>query len=486
MTNLPAGRYLTIEAGTTRSAALGHDGSILWGGQAWTGSQLPQGNGYTDIALGPDYGFALKEAADEIILSGPISPDKPMEGHKRGSTSNDAPLIPLGSTIEHSDHDVTRIFGPDGTQLSWVNDKEAQKIPVSDTTELPVTRVFSVPSEAFVNQSSLQTIVVNNRTGLTPELSVISNIRPVNPSQAVTSGIYYQNIGGTVASVVGDDVFIAPLIQTRNTRSVTDLTYKYMRLNYDSGRDINIYCEGSGDMATCEGQVSNADDSLKRSESPAPQPLIFTIVPTDTTGNQPLKLSTETIASKDGSILHYTITATSSQTLPEIKISPAVFRNALENYTFMHGDQDVICYDTDQCRVAGDYIVSGTGNYLASGYVNFTVPAAMSNTGTPRNFNLLPDSDIILFEQPSVNARSLSAASSVPDLQIGGNDIWLWGIASENQNKENPGEISWVNIVIYNKNRFLFLEDLQKKSGGIWHHGSASAGNGNSGKSKAT
>ncbi|MDP3563348.1 MAG: RCC1 domain-containing protein, partial [Methanoregula sp.] len=53
MQALPVGRYITIEAGTTRSAAVDHDGTIRRGGKAWTGSQLPQGNGYTDIALGP-------------------------------------------------------------------------------------------------------------------------------------------------------------------------------------------------------------------------------------------------------------------------------------------------------------------------------------------------------------------------------------------------------------------------------------------------
>jgi hypothetical protein len=424
---------------------------------------------------------------EKAVITEPLAPQKP------GTPENsDGYTIPWNSTIEHAAKDgkpITVVFGPDGQPISRMDDDDAAKIAVPGNRELPATEVYLVPSEAVVNQSSQQNIAVIDPTSLDPVMTVKSDASTGgSPLSSSSSGVYYPDKGATATTTVGDNVFMAPAVQHGIADSSgSDSSYKYMKRYFEEGQGMNILCDGEGDSFKCTGLSTIGNSNSAQTASDNAGNLNFSIMPgagnSNGASNLPLDLHADAIASLNGAIITYTFTATSSQKLPQINITPMVFTSAMENRSLSYRAPDKICFNTDRCTVSGEYTVTATGDYFAHGYINFTAPDSFANTGSPKNLYLLPDSDMIPFEQTSTSG---GVGSSVAIKQIDNKDIYLWGLASKNQDRVNTGGDSPVNVVIYNKNRYVFLEDFKKKSGGVWHHGSASAGNGYSGQSSSS
>ena len=162
MNSLTPGDYIAIAAGTTRAAAITHDGTIITKGESWTGTQPPAGTGFTDIALGPDNGFAIKESAPELHITGPLSPGKPVECLEQGMLGAENLTIPYGSTIEHTDHEVTRIIRPDGTQLGWANDKEAEILWTPWGKTAITTNMIMIPEGSYLNSTAADIVTLKN------------------------------------------------------------------------------------------------------------------------------------------------------------------------------------------------------------------------------------------------------------------------------------------------------------------------------------
>jgi hypothetical protein len=174
MNSLEPDSYIIVSAGSTRSAALTHDGTIVTKGEPWTGTQPPAGPDYTDIMLGPDWGFAIKESAQELTVTGPLSPGKPVECVERDRIGADNLTIPYGSTIEHTDNDVTRIIRPDGSMVGWANDREADVMPVPNAQLMTATRVYIVPSGSMINSMSQENLVIKNFTTNNTILTILN------------------------------------------------------------------------------------------------------------------------------------------------------------------------------------------------------------------------------------------------------------------------------------------------------------------------
>lgn len=151
----PAGSgYLSIVAYNGTAAALSHDGHILVWGESIPGVQSTVDGGYTDIALGPDYMLAIKEPAHELHLTGPISPGKPLSCRESNRYTTNELYLPEGSTIEHTINDVTRIIRPDGTEIGWVNDAEAEIVTTPWGDQVLSTNVLMVLNATYLNSTS--------------------------------------------------------------------------------------------------------------------------------------------------------------------------------------------------------------------------------------------------------------------------------------------------------------------------------------------
>jgi len=423
------------------------------------------------------YPTGVNEPVPEVLVTEPLVPQKP------GAANNpEGTAIPWNSTVEHALKDgepVTAIISPDGQPVSWTKDKDSAKIGVPGNRQLPVTSVFIVPSESMVNQTMFQNLVVTDPTSLDPAISVKTHYLSAGSTDSFVSGVHYPKKGGTVATVSGDNVFMAPLVQSSTAQFETDSSYKYMQRYFGNEEEISILCDGTGDAFKCTGSFNREADSVRAPVS-VPKKLRFTLMPSEMSGNQQLEIGAEAIALKTGRVISYTFSTTSSQILPQINITPTIFSNNMENRSIVYRGADRICYNTDHCTVSGTYPIIGEGDYFAHGYINFTVPDSYTAPRSSKNLYLLPDSDIISLEQPSS-----VAGDSVSIKQIDNKDIYLWGLVSERQDRNKTGKTSWVNTVLYNKNRYVFLEDLKTKSGSIWHHGAASGGNGYSGQKES-
>jgi|GEM_PF-2337413 len=162
MNNLPPGDYIAITAGSTRSAALTHDGTIVMAGEAWSGTLPPTGQDYTDIALGPDYGFVIKDAGPELTITGPLSPGQPVSCLEHDLLGAENLIIPYGSTIEHTNHEVTRIIRPDGSELGWANDREAEVLWTPWGDEAITTNVLIIPNSSHLNSTAKDIVTLKN------------------------------------------------------------------------------------------------------------------------------------------------------------------------------------------------------------------------------------------------------------------------------------------------------------------------------------
>jgi hypothetical protein len=138
MNSLTPGDYIAIAAGTTRADAIAHDGTIITKGEAWTG--------YTDLSLGPDYGFALREKAKEVVVTEPLSPGRSI----RALDGTDVG-IPLDSIIDHTHNDVARVILDNGTEYFWVNDRESTTVKFPSGEVLPVSLVHYISSGSTVD-----------------------------------------------------------------------------------------------------------------------------------------------------------------------------------------------------------------------------------------------------------------------------------------------------------------------------------------------
>jgi len=182
MNSLTPGDYIAIAAGTTRAAAIAHDGTIITKGETWTGTQPPVGAGFTDIALGPDNGFAIKESAPELTITGPFIPGKPIECLQQDLLGAENLIIPYGSTIEYTNHEITRIFRPNGTQIGWANDREAKTLPSIGGTVLKGSHMIIAPSGSAINITSHTTIEISNITTQSYVLQMVDHSSLVTTS----------------------------------------------------------------------------------------------------------------------------------------------------------------------------------------------------------------------------------------------------------------------------------------------------------------
>jgi hypothetical protein len=112
-----------------------------------------------------------RETTREAAVTGPLSPGKPVECLEQERIGAENLIIPYGSTIEHTDNDVTRIIRPDGSILGWANDREVDEIPVPDNGFLPTIRVYEVESGSVINHQENGNIYITN-SAIKPELYI--------------------------------------------------------------------------------------------------------------------------------------------------------------------------------------------------------------------------------------------------------------------------------------------------------------------------
>ena len=159
--------YIAIEANNYTAAALDQHGQIKTWGKPRSGVQNSDEEGYSDIALDSDYLIAIKESGPELEISGELSPGPehtiltvPNSRHSQYSIE-----IPFGSFIEHSDHGITRIRAPNGTQIGWTNDRLATVVAIPGGVQSPGTWVHEFPSNSKMRYDNDGKLIVNSSQG---------------------------------------------------------------------------------------------------------------------------------------------------------------------------------------------------------------------------------------------------------------------------------------------------------------------------------
>jgi hypothetical protein len=386
VTKLPPGRYITIEAGTTRSAVLDHDGTIRRGGQAWSGSELQTGNRYTDIVLGPDYGFALRETAAERQITGPISP-----GHEGVSRAGTGEIIPIGSTLYHTHNDVTRIFAPNGKELFWVNDADsASQVRFPSGATLPTSLIHYVQSGSTVDARTDYRATVGNPTlSGGNELTVNEeawydesgpDVKPTLPR-----AMCFADIGCSAGTAAKQNLFLSdPIESVAPAATAGGYTPVFSVRQIDNGTWVGTL----GVLGSTNPADTVTITQKKRPADPS-QPIRFTLVSGNWSREPGMNMWIDAKAdlTSENAGLHYTVTGTTSKAIPGMTITPQIWEKSDTGDVLVYTGDTVVCSAGMMCVAAGNFAPSDTATYYANATVLYTVPVTTANgvtAGTQR------------------------------------------------------------------------------------------------------
>lgn len=201
----PQDAYIHVAAGTSTGAALGPHGQIILWGKTLPGIQPSSTEmDFTDISLGATWGLAIKEPAEEIHLTGPLSPGQPIPNSDGANL-----ILPMGATLEHTDNDVTRIFAPNGTLIGWVNDDESGNyLTTQGLTKSSFVHVLPAASTIVPDE---QTGIVTIESPLNGQMimrSIIHHSIAIQ-SSSIPSGICYSNTDCGITDTIGNETYLS-------------------------------------------------------------------------------------------------------------------------------------------------------------------------------------------------------------------------------------------------------------------------------------
>jgi PKD repeat protein len=356
------GKYIQIEAGTSTGATLTHNGTIVTWGKNLPGIPVPTDADYTAISLSPETGFAIKEPMKEIHITGPLSPGKPIP-----NAEDEVIDLPMGSTIEHTENDVTRIFDQHGKQIAWGNNLDAKQILSPAGMNISGMVVHYVPSGSIVDSTTKGKVVVSDPASDQVIFTVIENgggdgyiKMPVDSSKlhnlTIPAGVCYAGTGCSVSNSAKHHLFMSqpfsPEIKYGTTYSV-----EYIGDNNWVGylRRSDLDSSGNSEFTHLI--------SRKMIDSNISQPTQFSVI----NGNrQAWVVSTATISSTLRSYT-YSVDATSTDILSKLDIAAKLKDGSDNNLS----TKDQSFPNSNGGTVSETFSVSGTGSYYTKGAVTY-------------------------------------------------------------------------------------------------------------------
>ncbi|MDD1689814.1 MAG: DUF6345 domain-containing protein [Methanoregula sp.] len=374
MNCLPEGEYIAIEAGPSfRAAALTHDGRILLKGNPLPGdSPLPTDAGYTDISLGPDYGFALREMAKEVTVTEPLSP-----GNSVIAGDGSELLIPYGSLFEHTHNEVTRVFAPDGTQILWANDDESKQVRFPAGAELPVSLIHYVPSGSTVDGTEpyMVTVTRTHAAGGTADVMTVYEdawYDESDPSRKPTlpRAMCFADTGCSAGTAAKQQLFLS------DPRKISGSAIPVFSVHQLANNSW------VGTLSTL-GSTNAADSTsiiMEKNRVDPNQPINFSIISGNWshTPGVNMFMTAKANLTNTSSALQYTITGTSSRVLREMNITPQIWQKRGAGDVLVFTGAPVKCSNTKTCVATGNFTPLTDATYYANATVLYTVPTTVN------------------------------------------------------------------------------------------------------------
>jgi len=369
--------FMSIAAGSDSAGALTGNGRIVFWGKIPVGPEPPLDAGYTDLVLGPDYGFALSENAKEAAVTAPLSP-----GTSFRATDGSTVDIPFGSSFDHTHNEVTRVFAPDGTQILWAYDRNATIARFPTGAMIPLSVVHYVPSGSTVNATvPYHADVTSGGAGIGSGESVMT----------VSEDAWYEENGGSlpramciagegcrVGTSAKQQLFMStPLPGSSSGNTATDFIPVFSVRQVANGTWVGtlstLGSTGTADSVSMIVQKANANPN---------QPINFSIVSGNWGNDTGLNMwvTAQANLTPVDSDLDYTITATASQVIPAMNITPQIWeKNETAGDVLVYTGDTVTCSAGTTCVATGNFAPSDVATYFANATVLYTVPVITAN-----------------------------------------------------------------------------------------------------------
>lgn len=370
--------FIAVDAGDGVAAAVDKAGYIHVWGRPLSGIRAPKGNGYTDISLGQNTAFALHESAPELPGTGPISPS----GGKFHASIPGEILIPPGSSIEHTHNGVIRAFDSSGKQLFWINDRNATQISFPDSSSLPVTGLHFVPSGSEINNTEKYRVLVTGPTSAgnagssAPVLDISTDTPFDTPDGSVNStlpgAICFADLGCSPAVTAKQQVLLSEPLPASSGGIPVFSAHQ---------TDTNTWVGTLSMLGSTNAATTRTLTMDKFAVDPS-QPITFTIVSSNWGAAQGTNLEVTALANltpTSAGDLQYTITATASQAIPLMNITPQIWEKSDAGDVLVYTGDMVICSAGMTCVATGNFAPPDAGTYFANATVLYTVQATTAN-----------------------------------------------------------------------------------------------------------
>ncbi len=441
----PAGTgFIAVAAGSGTAAALTRNGTVVTWGRTLPGIAPPTGAGYTDLTLGPDYGFALRENVKEVQVTAPLSPSTTVRAVD-GSEIN----IPAGSYFEHTHNDVTRVFGPDGTQILWANDENATQVRFPTGIAVPVSVLHYVPSGSNVDGTVDYRATVTNKNGV-GGYGVVMSVKEDNwydernssLPQTFPRAMCFAN--SCSAGITSKQQLFLSTPRTQSAGDIPVLSVHQLSDKSWVGTMSKLGSTNPGDATSIQMEKNNVD---------LDQPVYFSIVSSNW-GSDPganLLLAAKANLTRLDSNLHYTITGTASVPVPGMSITPKIWQKNETGDVLVFTGTPKTCSGSTTCIASGNFTPIGNATYFA----NATVLYSSGSTSTGRlgngGYYAAAIAPVSATSEPLITALNVLALTAA-DFEYLSDAVLTDSTAGEkamNYNSKNiDGDASWVRATI--------------------------------------
>ena len=369
--------YIQIAAGTNTAAALTHDSHIAVWGQQLLSTPAPTGAGFTDIQLGPDYGFALQENAPGVQITGPISPGKGVQSREGSGMT-----IPRGSIFKHTHNDIARVFAPDGTEIFWENDANATQVTLPGESTLATSIIHYVPDKSTVDAKTDYVAKIyspegNLLRGSNGDVMTVEEDAWYEESDlSLPYALCFADQGCSAGVAAKQQVFLSRP-RSPATSGIPVFSVHQLANNTWVGTVSTLNSTNPEDSHSIVIERKNVDPT---------EPIFFGIV----SGNWSLDkgpsmfVMTKADLTSENAVLEYSGIATASQQLASISLTPQIWKHGVTGDILVYTGDPTSCSDTTACSFDGTFtpvwdISNVTATYFANVTTLYTLPVEMTN-----------------------------------------------------------------------------------------------------------
>lgn len=337
------------------------------------GTPPPSDTGYTDVTLGPDYGFALRESVKEAAVTEPLSPDKSI----RALDGTDV-YIPMGASFDHTHNDVTRVFDQNRReikQILWANDENATQVRFPSGATLPITLVHYIPSGSDVDGTVPYHATVTTtdaRTGTTGDVMSVSEnawYDEINPT--LPRAMCFAGKGCSAGVTAKQQLFLSDTLP-RTRGGIPVFSVRQTDNNTWVGTLSILGSTNPADSTSMIMEKNNVDPD---------QAINFSII-SGKWGNETgtnIVMTAKANLTNVGSVLHYNITGTSLISISAMNITLQVWeKNETTGDRLVARGEITDCSTGTTCITTGEYPASDAAEY----FVNATILYTLSRSGT--------------------------------------------------------------------------------------------------------